>query len=160
MPLDCWHFGFEPRWGNECSSVVCLCDESITLAEESYRLCCVVVCDLETSRMGAPYIYQISRLRVNKEIFISRMHGANIKIKICKFRIYLNLFINECNCVWYILLSLVIHSEILVASSALSAAILYIACLLYWHMSTGTVLLHPLPRATCWPLCRRKSLLL
>ena len=25
--------------------------------EESYRLCCVVVCDLETSRMGAPYIY-------------------------------------------------------------------------------------------------------
>jgi len=29
-----------------------------------YRLCCVVVCDLETSRMGAPYIYDISRLRV------------------------------------------------------------------------------------------------
>jgi hypothetical protein len=24
---------------------------------ESYRLCCVVVCDLETSRIGAPYIY-------------------------------------------------------------------------------------------------------
>jgi len=24
------------------------------------------VCDLETSRMGAPYIYDISRLRVNK----------------------------------------------------------------------------------------------
>jgi len=23
------------------------------------------VCDLETSRMGAPYIYDISRLRVN-----------------------------------------------------------------------------------------------
>ena len=28
-------------------------------------MCCVVVCDLETSRMGAPYIYDISRLRVN-----------------------------------------------------------------------------------------------
>ena len=41
-----------------------LCDELITLTEESYRLCCVVVCDLETSRMGAPYIYDISRLRV------------------------------------------------------------------------------------------------
>jgi len=27
-------------------------------------MCCVVVCDLETSRMGAPYIYNISRLRV------------------------------------------------------------------------------------------------
>ena len=43
-----------------------LCDELITRAEESYRLCCVVVCDLETSRMGAPYIYDISRLRVKE----------------------------------------------------------------------------------------------
>jgi len=42
-----------------------LCDELITRPEESYRLCCVVVCDLETSRMGAPYIYDISGLRVN-----------------------------------------------------------------------------------------------
>jgi len=42
-----------------------LCDELITRPEESYRLCCVVVCDLETSRIGAPYIYDISRLRVN-----------------------------------------------------------------------------------------------
>jgi len=50
-----------------------LCDEPITHPEESYRLCCVVVCDLETSRMGAVYIYiyiyiyicDISRLRVN-----------------------------------------------------------------------------------------------
>jgi len=41
-----------------------LCDELITRPEESYRLCCVDVCDLETSRMGAPYIYDISRLRV------------------------------------------------------------------------------------------------
>ena len=36
----------------------------ITRPEESYRLYCVVVCDLETSKMGAPYIYDISRLRV------------------------------------------------------------------------------------------------
>jgi len=48
-----------------------LCDELITRPEESYRLWCVVVCDLETSRMGAPYIhiyiyiYDISSLRVN-----------------------------------------------------------------------------------------------
>ena len=41
-----------------------LCEELITRPEESYRLWCVVVCDLETSRMGAPYIYDISRLRV------------------------------------------------------------------------------------------------
>jgi hypothetical protein len=43
----------------------------ITRPEEFYRLCCVVVCDLETSRIGAPYIYiyiyiyDISNLRVN-----------------------------------------------------------------------------------------------
>ena len=43
-----------------------LCDELITRPEESYRLCCIVVYDLETSRMGAPYIYDISRLRVNE----------------------------------------------------------------------------------------------
>jgi len=42
-----------------------LCDELITRPEESYRPWCVVVCDLETSRMGAPYIYVISRLKVN-----------------------------------------------------------------------------------------------
>ena len=34
-----------------------LCDELNTRPEESYRLWCVVVCDLETSRIGAPYIY-------------------------------------------------------------------------------------------------------
>ena len=51
-----------------------LCDELITRPEESYRLWCVVVCDLETSRIGAPYIYiyiyiyiyDISSLRVNE----------------------------------------------------------------------------------------------
>ena len=40
-----------------------LCDELITHPEESYQLCCVVVCDLETSRIGAPL--DISSLRVN-----------------------------------------------------------------------------------------------
>ena len=34
-----------------------LCDELITRPEESYRLWCVVVCDLKTSKTGAPYIY-------------------------------------------------------------------------------------------------------
>ena len=46
-----------------------LCDELITRPEESYRLCCVVVCDLETSRMGASYIYDISRLRVKRLLY-------------------------------------------------------------------------------------------
>jgi hypothetical protein len=46
-----------------------LCEELITRPEESYRLCCVVVCDLETSRIGAPYIYDISHLRVNSTFY-------------------------------------------------------------------------------------------
>jgi len=41
-----------------------LCDELITRPEESYRLWCAVVYDLETSGIGAPYIYDISNLRV------------------------------------------------------------------------------------------------
>jgi hypothetical protein len=45
-----------------------LCDELITCPKESYRLCCVVVCDLETSRIGAPYIYDISNLRVKVQV--------------------------------------------------------------------------------------------
>jgi len=32
-----------------------LCDGLITRSEASYRLCCVVVCDLETSRMRRPW---------------------------------------------------------------------------------------------------------
>jgi len=45
-----------------------LCDELITRPEESYPLWCVVVCVLETSRMGAPYIYDISHLRVKHTV--------------------------------------------------------------------------------------------
>ena len=47
-----------------------LCDELITRPEESYPLWCVVVCDLETSRIGAPYIYiyDISSLRVKQPV--------------------------------------------------------------------------------------------
>ena len=47
-----------------------LCDELITRPEESYRMCCVVVCDLETSRMGAPYIYDVSHLGVKPKVAI------------------------------------------------------------------------------------------
>jgi len=45
-----------------------LCDELITRPEESYRQCCVIVCDLETSRIGAPYIYDISNLRIKVQL--------------------------------------------------------------------------------------------
>jgi hypothetical protein len=45
-----------------------LCDELITRPEVSYRLWCIV-CDLETSRIGAAYIYDISNLRVKNGFF-------------------------------------------------------------------------------------------
>jgi len=32
-----------------------LCDELITRPEESYRLWCVIVCNLKTSRMSRPW---------------------------------------------------------------------------------------------------------
>jgi len=64
-----------------------LCDELITRPEESYRLCCVVVCDLETLRIGAPYIYiymcvcvcvcDISSLRVNTGEPLNRFAYVN-----------------------------------------------------------------------------------
>ena len=55
-----------------------LCDELITRPEGSFRLCCVVVCDLETSRMGAPYIYDISHLRVK----LAKNDGAQNSAKL------------------------------------------------------------------------------
>jgi hypothetical protein len=50
-------------------------DERSAHPEESYQLCCVVVCDLETSRICAPYMYDMSSLRVKsgkfkREVFI------------------------------------------------------------------------------------------
>ena len=51
-----------------------LCDELITRPEESYRLWCVVVCYLETSRIGAPYIY----------IYIYIYDISNLRVKTCK----------------------------------------------------------------------------
>jgi hypothetical protein len=47
-------------WMSVCSECCVLsgrglCDKLITRPEESYRLCCVVVCDLETSRMRTPW---------------------------------------------------------------------------------------------------------
>jgi len=59
-----------------------LCDELITRPEESYRLCCVVVCDLETSRMGAPYIYDISRLRVKRPCIFERVSSYSLVVKV------------------------------------------------------------------------------
>ena len=58
-PLVCWDRGFESHRGHGCLSfvsVVCCqvevsCDEQITRPEKSYRLWCVVVCDIETTKI-------------------------------------------------------------------------------------------------------------
>jgi len=62
IPLGAWIFVY-----CECRvlSGRGLCDELITRPEEFYQLCCVIVCDLETSRIDAPYIYDIRSLTVN-----------------------------------------------------------------------------------------------
>ena len=54
--------------------------ELITRPEEFYRLCCVVVCHLETSRIGAPYIYiyDISSLRV-KDKTLSALYKESVR---------------------------------------------------------------------------------
>ena len=59
-----------------------LCDELITRPEESYRLCCVVVCDLEASRIGAPYMYDISSLRVKTKGVIVTLFTSHCPLNI------------------------------------------------------------------------------
>jgi len=44
-----------------------LCDELITRPEESYRVWCVIVCDLETSRMRSPWPL-LGRSAIGKKI--------------------------------------------------------------------------------------------
>jgi hypothetical protein len=60
-----------------------LCDELITRPDESYRLWCVVVCDLETSRIGAPYLYDISSLRAKLDA-VSLYFTAVAQLQILK----------------------------------------------------------------------------
>jgi len=55
-----------------------LCDELITRPEESYRLWCVVVCDLETSRMMRPWP-ALGRSATEKN---NRWRGTNKEIRV------------------------------------------------------------------------------
>jgi hypothetical protein len=51
-----------------------LCDELIISPEESYRLWCIVVCDLETSRMRRPWPalgHSTTANKINSEINMS-----------------------------------------------------------------------------------------
>ena len=63
-------------------SCVEVSDELITRPEESYRLCCVVVCDLETSRIGAPYIYIHIYIYIYIYIYICDISSLRVKYDI------------------------------------------------------------------------------
>ena len=54
-----------------------LCDELITPPEESYRLWCVVVCDLETSRMRRPWPALGRSATGEKKEIKSHVHSFN-----------------------------------------------------------------------------------
>ena len=77
-----------------------LCDELLTRREESYRLCCVVVCDLETSRTGAPYIYiyiyDISSLRVKIQLLFKTVEFCVCCVTLHVSVIHLTIF-KECS---------------------------------------------------------------
>ena len=67
--------------------VVCcqveVCDELITRPEESYRLWCVVVCDLETSRMRRPWpALGRSATGKNKFLFLCTVSYCNSAVRI------------------------------------------------------------------------------
>jgi hypothetical protein len=75
-----------------------LCDELIARPEESYRLRCVVVCDLETSLMWRPwptggcraknkqftcYVYKLSHLVAFKDENFTNEEAHNLRRTVC-----------------------------------------------------------------------------
>ena len=79
-----------------------LCDELITRPQKSYRLWCVVVCDLETSRICAPYIYDIRSLRVKVQPPL-----VNLEL-----RLSLTDGVSSCSSVSGVCLLLLMHSDV------------------------------------------------
>jgi len=60
-----------------------ICDELITRPEESYQLCCVIVCDLETSRMRRPWP-SLGRSATGKKKTLSWQWWRKINLNINK----------------------------------------------------------------------------
>jgi len=55
-----------------------LCDALIMRQKESYRLCCAVVCDLETSRMRRPWPALMGNVRARNIIHLfARQHAGH-----------------------------------------------------------------------------------
>ena len=64
-----------------------LCDELITRPEESYRLWCVVVCDLETSRMRRPWpaVGSQSHRKKNSLVIVAEHGRVFPQVRKCGF---------------------------------------------------------------------------
>ena len=76
-----------------------LCDELITRPEESYRLWCVVVCDLETSRMRRPWPALGCSATEKKYIIYICVYYIYIYMCVCVY-IYIYIYIYKiCVCV-------------------------------------------------------------
>ena len=71
-----------------------ICDELITRPEKSYRLCCVVMCDLETSRMRRPWPTLGRSATAKKKIknCLCILHATNHERKILSFSLYIRTF--------------------------------------------------------------------
>ena len=72
--LACWDCVFESHRGARMSVCAECCDELITRPEESYRVWCVVVCDLETSRMRRPW-HALGRSATEKKKYINPLNA-------------------------------------------------------------------------------------
>jgi hypothetical protein len=76
--LSCWECGIEPppgAWMSVCRECCVLsgrglCDELITHPEESYRLWCVVVYDLEAPRMWKPWPTGVCCVKNKQKLFV------------------------------------------------------------------------------------------
>jgi hypothetical protein len=75
------------------------CDELITRQEESYRLWCVVVCDLETSRMRRPWpALGLSATAKKNALLKFAVHFIVKWIQACRLRRRNCLHDRDCKC--------------------------------------------------------------
>ena len=107
--LACWDCGFETP-PEACMSLCCecyvlsgrgLCLELITRPEESHRLWCVVVCDLETSWMRRPWpaLSRSAKSHKYKTIVISSGHFTSLINIFIPLSFASNNFVNISECV-------------------------------------------------------------
>jgi len=80
-----------------------LCDELITRPEEFYRLCCVVVCDLETSLMRRPWP-ALGRSATGKKKSPDYIALINATLISCNVQIHENICSLNIFLWWYVLL--------------------------------------------------------